>query len=78
MKKVEQYIEKKTEWQDELKSLRIVMLKSGMEETVKWGIPTYTVNGKNVAGLAAFKNHVAVWFFNGVFLKDKEKVLINA
>ena len=38
----------------------------------------YTYNGKNVMGLAGFTNHIAVWFFKGVFLKDEAKVLVNA
>jgi uncharacterized protein YdeI (YjbR/CyaY-like superfamily) len=78
MNKVDLYIQKKSSWKNELELLRKIMLQTGMEETVKWGIPTYTQGGKNVAGLGAFKNHVAIWFFNGVFLKDPEKVLVNA
>lgn len=30
------------------------------QETVKWGMPHFTVGGKNVVGLAAFKAHAAV------------------
>ena len=78
MDQIEKYISKNLKWKDELLQLRAIMLKSGMTETVKWGIPTYTVLGKNVAGLGAFKNYVAIWFFNGVFLKDDHEVLINA
>ena len=29
------------------------------EETIKWGMPHFTVAGKNVAGIAAFKAHCA-------------------
>jgi uncharacterized protein YdeI (YjbR/CyaY-like superfamily) len=29
------------------------MLSTEMEEAVKWGTPTYTLEGKNVVGLAA-------------------------
>jgi uncharacterized protein YdeI (YjbR/CyaY-like superfamily) len=28
-------------------------------ETIKWGMPHFTVNGKNVAGIAGFKAHCA-------------------
>jgi uncharacterized protein YdeI (YjbR/CyaY-like superfamily) len=28
-----------------------------VEETIKWGMPHFTVSGKNVAGMAAFKAH---------------------
>jgi uncharacterized protein YdeI (YjbR/CyaY-like superfamily) len=76
--KVDEYINHKSTWSEELKQLRAIMLSSGMEETVKWGGPTYTINGKNVCGLAAFKNHCGIWFFNGVFLKDEQGLLINA
>ncbi len=49
-----------------------------MVEEVKWGAPIYTVNGKNVVGLAAYNNYVGLWFHQGVFLSDHAKVLINA
>lgn len=29
----------------------------GAEEAIKWGMPHFLVNGKNVAGMAAFKAH---------------------
>lgn len=31
----------------------------GAAETIKWGMPHFTVAGKNVAGMAAFKAHCA-------------------
>lgn len=71
------YISKHSKWQEELLLLRSIMRDTEMEETIKWGAPVYTVNGKNVIGLGAFKNHCGVWFFNGVFLTDPNKVLVN-
>lgn len=44
----------------------------------KWGNDIYTHNGKNVIGWAGFKDFFSLWFYNGVFLKDEEKVLISA
>ena len=41
-------------------------------------MPTYTLGGKNVIGIGACKSYSGIWFFNGVFLKDKQKKLINA
>ncbi len=32
----------------------------GAEEAIKWNVPHFTVNGKNVAGLSAFKAHCAL------------------
>ena len=75
---VEEYIESHSKWTDALSSLRTIITSTDVEETLKWSIPTYTVNGKNVLGIGAFKNHFGIWFFNGVFLKDEHKVLRNA
>jgi len=41
-------------------------------------MPVYTLNNKNVAGFSAFKSWTGIWFFQGVFLKDPDRVLINA
>lgn len=77
-KKVDTYIKKHEKWADILHSARKILLAANMEETVKWGTPTYTVDGKNVIGLAGFKNHCGIWFHNGVFLKDPDNRLVNA
>lgn len=58
--------------------LREILLTTELQETVKWGAPTYTINNKNVVGMAAFKSYVGLWFYQGVFLKDEAGVLINA
>ncbi|WP_194776976.1 YdeI/OmpD-associated family protein [Pararhodonellum marinum] len=60
---------------DHLKSL---LKETEMEPSIKWGMDVYTVNGQNVVGAIAFKNHVSLWFYNGVFLSDPKKVLSNA
>lgn len=31
----------------------------GCEETIKWGMPHFTLAGKNIAGMSAFKAHAA-------------------
>ncbi|MFV8281727.1 DUF1801 domain-containing protein [Christiangramia marina] len=36
------------------------------------------MESKNVIGLGAFKNHLAIWFFHGVFLKKNTALLVNA
>lgn len=74
----EEYIEKNPEWQQELDLLRQIMLKTEAQEAMKWGIPYYTINGKNVIGIAAFKTYVGLWFTQGVFLQDDHQVLVNA
>jgi len=74
---VEGYIEQ-SEWKEELILLRKLILETSLEETIKWGAPCYTLNGKNVLGLASFKSYVGLWFHNGVFLKDSADRLIQA
>lgn len=75
---VEEYIESHEQWVEALTILRNIINSTEMEETLKWSSPVYTINGKNVLGLGAFNHHFGLWFFNGVFLKDEKKLLINA
>ncbi len=77
-KSVDEYIAGHPEWASALEKLRKILNATELEETVKWGGPCYTVGGKNVVGIAAFTEHVALWFHQGVFLSDPDKVLINA
>lgn len=58
--------------------LQSIILTTELVETVKWGAPVYTCNGKNVLGIGGFKNFFTIWFFNGVFLKDEKQILVNA
>lgn len=75
---VEEYLNIKSEWVEELILLRNIIQKTELKECIKWGAPTYTINGKNVVGLGAFKGYVGIWFFNGALLTDPKKILINA
>ena len=75
---VEEYIEEHQNFGEALTLLRAIINSTDVGETVKWSAPVYTVNGKNVLGLGAFKKHFGIWFFNGVFLKDEHKLLVNA
>ena len=75
---VEEYLETNWHWQKELETLRSIVLKTELNEAIKWSAPVYDLNGKNVLGLGAFKKHFCIWFFNGVFLKDDHNLLINA
>ena len=75
---VEAYIAAGGQWKEALVLLREMCASTVLEETIKWGIPVYTLNNKNVAGFSAFKSWVGIWFFQGVFLKDEAGLLINA
>lgn len=58
-----------------MEQLRDIFLDCGLTETKKWGAPVY-VGRSNVLSMAAFKNHVSMWFFEGVHLTDSAKVLV--
>ncbi|NEN22625.1 hypothetical protein G3O08_03785 [Cryomorpha ignava] len=77
-KTVEAYLTKNENWRNELEKLRAILLRTELTEAIKWGIPTYMAHGKKILAMGAFKHHVALWFHNGVFLKDEKNVLINA
>ena len=76
--KVDAYVNAHSNWTQELIQLRDIFNMTELKEEVKWGSPTYTLNGKLVAGMAAFKQHIAIWFHQGVFLKDTKNKLVNA
>ena len=78
MDKIEEYIAKKENWKQELELLRAIITKLPVDETIKWGAPTYVYRAKNIVGIAAFKNYCGLWFFQGALLKDEQKVFINA
>ncbi|WP_317170414.1 YdeI/OmpD-associated family protein [Galbibacter sp. BG1] len=78
VKDVEDYISKHPEWEAEIKLLRSIIASTELEETIKWGAPTYMLENKNVVAIGAFKSYVGLWFFNGALLKDPHKLLTNA
>lgn len=76
-KSLEQFFEE-CEWPKELATIREIMLQTELEEGLKWGMPAYMIDGKNVIGLGSFKKHFGIWFHQGVFLTDPKGVLKNA
>lgn len=65
-------------WRETLVALRKLVRATGLEETVKWGSPCYTLDGKNVVMVAAFKEHCALQFFEGAALEDPDGLLESA
>ena len=57
-------------WTEEITILRSIILESGLTEEIKWGFPCYTLNGKNILMIAAFKDNCAISFFKGALLKE--------
>ncbi len=66
------------QWEDAIEKVQQVLHELPLEREFKWGSDVYTYQGKNVVSYGGFKNHFAIWFYNGVFLEDKDNVLIAA
>lgn len=75
--KVDFYFSKAEKWQKELESLRIIVLDCGLTEELKWGVPCYTFQKKNIVLIHAFKEYCALLFFKGALLKDPNNILIQ-
>ena len=65
-------------WNQELVELRRIVLACGLTEAVKWSMPCYTINGKNVLIVGAFKQYCSINFFKGGLLQDTHQMLIKA
>lgn len=44
----------------------------GLEEAIKWGMPSFVYRGKIVCGYAGFKAHCALWFWKGKTIVGKK------
>src|ERR1700733_15403689 len=75
--KVDWFFNKATQWQDEYIKLRTIILDCRLTEELKWGVPCYSVNGKNIVLMHGFKDYCAILFPKGVLLKDNEGILIQ-
>lgn len=71
------FFEKNTKWTQEYQALRDIMHSSKLTEELKWGVPCYTINKKNVALIHGFKDYCALLFHKGSLLKDEAKILIQ-
>jgi uncharacterized protein YdeI (YjbR/CyaY-like superfamily) len=65
-------------WNDAEELMQQLIQKLPLEKEFKWGSYIYTHKGKNIIGWGGFKHFFSLWFYNGVFLTDKENLLINA
>ena len=58
-----------------LTALRKIIQSTRLDEELKWSIPCYTFQGKNVLTLSALTDKVSIGFFKGVLLDDPNKIL---
>lgn len=75
--KVDEYLGKVKKWQDELVRLREIVLDCQLVEELKWKVPCYTINGKNIVLIHAFKEYCALLFMKGSLLNDSTNILFQ-
>lgn len=63
------------QWPEELKKLRAILLDCGLTEELKWGVPCYTYQNKNIVLISALRAYCSFSFFKGVLLKDPHNIL---
>ena len=62
-------------WHPILLAMRELALECGLTEEVKWSVPCYTLNGKNVIMIHAFKEYCSFMFMKGSLLTDPNELL---
>jgi uncharacterized protein YdeI (YjbR/CyaY-like superfamily) len=62
-------------WTPILEKLRQILLETELTEDRKWGVPVYTLNGKNVILLGVFNDSCVISFIKGSLIKDPEDIL---
>ena len=75
------FIARQQKWQDEFRALRSIILKSGLSgeltEGLKWGVPCYAFQGRNVVLIHGFKDYCAILFIKGSLLEDPAGVFVQ-
>jgi len=75
--KVDFYFNKAKKWQEEFEKLRMIILDCGLTEELKWGVPCYTFEKRNIVLIHGFKEYCALLFVKGALLSDAKGILIT-
>ena len=75
--KVDAFLSRERKWREEFEKLRAIVLDCGLTEELKWGVPCYTFQKRNVVLMHGFKDYCALLFFKGALLKDPNGILIQ-
>ena len=75
--KVDGYLRKSKQWQEELRALRTIFLDSELTEEVKWRHPCYTFQERNIVIIGRFKECCMLNFVKGAWLKDARGILVK-
>ena len=75
--KVDEFIKKSRQWQEEFTQLRRIVLDCQLTEELKWGVPCYIFEKTNIVLLHGFKEYCAILFVKGALLKDLKGILVQ-
>ena len=75
--KVDAYLSKAKKWQEEFEKLRMIILDCQLTEELKWGVPCYTFEKRNIVLIHGFKEYCALLFVKGALLSDAKGILIT-
>jgi len=75
--KVDVFLSKAKKWQEEFEKLRMIILDCQLTEELKWGVPCYTFQKKNIVLIHGFKEYCALLFIKGALLNDANGILIK-
>jgi uncharacterized protein YdeI (YjbR/CyaY-like superfamily) len=73
--RVDAYLSRAKQWQQETEKLRMIALGCQLSEELKWGKPSYSYQHSNIVLIQGFKEYCALLFFKGALLKDSEGIL---
>lgn len=75
--KVDEFLRRETRWREAFERLRAIILDFPLAEELKWGVPCYTYENKNVVLIHGFKEYCAILFVKGALLPDPHGVLVQ-
>jgi len=75
--KVDEFLSKAQKWREEFEKLRMIVLGCELTEELKWGVPCYTFEKKNIVLIHGFKEYCALLFVKGALLKDAQGILVQ-
>lgn len=75
--KVDVFLSKTVHWKEEFEALRSIVQECGLTEELKWGLPCYAFDKKNIVIIQGFKEYCALLFFKGVLLSNADALLIQ-
>ncbi|MEK4561021.1 YdeI/OmpD-associated family protein [Staphylococcus sp. FSL K6-3157] len=75
--KVNAFIDRLKQWQDEFKIMREIIRETELVEDYKWMHPCYTLENKNVVIIQDFKHYCALLFEKGSIMEDPYQSLIQ-